>query len=322
MVPERSDGSGRPAFARGDASGGAARPVDTEDVALVQFETDDGALGSVVVSQVSPGRKNRLWIEWSTAEESLAFDQESPELLWRGRRDGAALAYRDADLLTAPAARFATLPAGHPQGYADCFDAFVADVYDAIRTGTPPEGMPQFADGRRAVQLTEAVLASAAAGGAWTDVPDLGPAGGAPVKLGFLTACMPERSLEQIAAWAVRAGYEALELAAWPTIGERPFTASHIAADAFDEREAERVRTALGDNGLTLSALAYYDNNLHPDPVEREAIHAHVRACVDAAAALGGVPVGHIRRPRPRPQRRREPARGGAGPAAARRVRE
>ena len=45
-------------------------------------------------------------------------------------------------------------------------------------------------------------------------------------------------------------------------------------------------------NGLELSALAYYDNNLHPDPAQREAIHAHLRACIDAAAALGGVPVG------------------------------
>ena len=170
VVPERSESGGRPAFARGETSG-ALRPVDTEDVAIVQFETDGGALGSVVVSQISPGRKNRLWIEWDTADESLAFDQERPELLWRGRRDGATLAYRDADILTTPAARFSTLPAGHPQGYADCFDAFVADVYAAIRTGTPPEGMPQFADGLRAVQLTEAVLASAAGGGAWTDVP-------------------------------------------------------------------------------------------------------------------------------------------------------
>ena len=49
---------------------------------------------------------------------------------------------------------------------------------------------------------------------------------------------------------------------------------------------------ALEDNGLVLSALAYYDNNLAPDPAEREAYHAHLRACIDAAAALGGVPVG------------------------------
>ena len=49
---------------------------------------------------------------------------------------------------------------------------------------------------------------------------------------------------------------------------------------------------ALDEHGLELSALAYYDNNLHPDPAEREAYHGHVRACIDAAAALGGVPVG------------------------------
>ena len=112
------------------------------------------------------------------------------------------------------------------------------------------------------------------------------------MKLGFLTSCMPERSLEDIAAWAGANGYEALELAAWPHLGDRPFTASHVKADAFDEAEAERVRRALDEHGLVLSALAYYDNNLAPDPAEREAYHAHLRACIDAAAALGGVPVG------------------------------
>jgi len=112
------------------------------------------------------------------------------------------------------------------------------------------------------------------------------------MKLGFLTACMPERPLEEIAAWAAGNGYEALELAAWPQLGDRPFTASHLAADRFDAAEAERVRGTLHQHGLTLSALAYYDNNLHPDPAEREAIHAHLRACVDASAALGAPPVG------------------------------
>ena len=112
------------------------------------------------------------------------------------------------------------------------------------------------------------------------------------MKLGFLTSCMPDRSLEEIAAWAAGNGYEALELAAWPHLGDRPFTASHVKADAFDDAEAERVRRALDEHGLELSALAYYDNNLAPEPAEREGYHAHLRACIDAAAALGGVPVG------------------------------
>jgi sugar phosphate isomerase/epimerase len=103
---------------------------------------------------------------------------------------------------------------------------------------------------------------------------------------------MPERSLEQVVAWAADNGYEALELAAWPRLGDRPFTASHLDVVGFDEGDAERVLELLDRHGLTLSALAYYDNNLDPDPAERAANHAHVRACVDAAALLGGVPVG------------------------------
>jgi sugar phosphate isomerase/epimerase len=112
------------------------------------------------------------------------------------------------------------------------------------------------------------------------------------MKLGFLTASMPERSLEDIAAFARAEGFEALELAAWPGEGNRPFVARHLAPEAFDGAERERVQAALEGNGLTLSALAYYDNNLHPDPAEREAIHTHLRACIDAASQLGGVPVG------------------------------
>ena len=47
------------------------------------------------------------------------------------------------------------------------------------------------------------------------------------MKLGFLTACLPNRSLEQIAAWASENAFEALEVAAWPDLGDRPFTATH-----------------------------------------------------------------------------------------------
>ena len=132
----------------------------TEDAAIVQFETDRGAIGSTVVSQISAGRKNRLWLEIAGAEESLAFNQEQPESLWAGRREAATLIQRDPEHLSAAARSYATLPAGHPQGYADCFDAFVAEVYDAVETGATPEGLPVFADGLRTARLTDAVLTS------------------------------------------------------------------------------------------------------------------------------------------------------------------
>jgi predicted dehydrogenase len=167
-VPERLADSARRAFAGGNSTG-ESRPVSTEDVALVQFETDRGALGSVVISQVSAGRKNRLWIELDGSESALAFDQEQPEQLWAGRRDNESIVRRDPESLSPAAARYATLPGGHPQGYADCFGAFVADFYEGIETGVQPAGLPVFADGLRAVHITEAVLRSAASG-EWVDV--------------------------------------------------------------------------------------------------------------------------------------------------------
>ncbi len=159
-VPERVRDAGRQAFGSG-SDGGGLRPVSTEDAAVVQFETDAGALGSVVVSQISAGRKNRLWIELDGSEEAIAFDQEHPEELWCGRRETLTVVRRDPATLSPAAARFATLPGGHPQGYADCFDAFVADFYDGVRDGELAEGTPTFSDGLRAALITDAVLTSA-----------------------------------------------------------------------------------------------------------------------------------------------------------------
>src|SRR6185503_4051166 len=59
----------------------------TEDAVILQFETDRGAVGSAVVSQISAGRKNMLALEIDGANEALAFNQEGPEELWVGRRE-------------------------------------------------------------------------------------------------------------------------------------------------------------------------------------------------------------------------------------------
>ncbi|MFF5207782.1 Gfo/Idh/MocA family protein [Streptosporangium sp. NPDC000396] len=138
-------------------------PVLTEDMVTVQFRTGGGALGSVTTSQVSPGRKNRLFLEVSGTEESLAFDQEQPELLWVGRRDGSRVLVRDPSTLSPAALPYSPLPAGHAQGYHDCFDAFVADSYAALR-GEHRDGLPTFEDGARAARICAAVLTSARTG--------------------------------------------------------------------------------------------------------------------------------------------------------------
>jgi predicted dehydrogenase len=159
-LPERYTSLAHAAF-ESAIGHGEPKAIATEDAALIQFETDQGAIGTAVISQISAGRKNRLLLELDGAEEALEFNQEEPESLWVGRREAVTLLKRDPEHLTAAAARYAQLPPGHPQGYGDCFDAFVAETYAAIATGEIPDGLPGFKDGLRAARITDAVLASA-----------------------------------------------------------------------------------------------------------------------------------------------------------------
>lgn len=161
-VPERVTGDGP------SGSAGVQR-VGTEDAATLVFETDRGAVGSLVASQVTPGRKNRLWFSLDGATTSLAFDQELPESLWVGSRESTTLVTRGSAGMSGAAQRLSVLPAGHPQGYQDCFNSFVFDVYAAV-AGEMPSGLPRFEDGLRAAVLTEAVLASSASR-SWVEVP-------------------------------------------------------------------------------------------------------------------------------------------------------
>jgi sugar phosphate isomerase/epimerase len=112
------------------------------------------------------------------------------------------------------------------------------------------------------------------------------------MKLGFLTACLPGVPLTKIADWASAHEFEALEVAVWPEAPGRPFEASHIDVASLDAAGAERVCSYLGDRGLEISALAYYENNLHPDQQVRSGIRAHLRSCIDAAKLLGCPYVG------------------------------
>ncbi len=112
------------------------------------------------------------------------------------------------------------------------------------------------------------------------------------MKLGFLTACLPGLALSDIAAWASTAGYEALEVAVWPSTGSRDFEASHVDVANFGAGEAEQVSELFAKHGLLLSSLAYYENNLHPDEARRAAIAEHVKRAIDAAALLGVETVG------------------------------
>ena len=106
------------------------------------------------------------------------------------------------------------------------------------------------------------------------------------MKLGLLTAAFPSLSLEEVARWARDNGFDALEIACWPSAGgerRRYAGVAHVDVEDFDPRA---VRALTKRHGLEISALAYYPNNLDPDPAAREAANAHLRRVIEAAQRL------------------------------------
>jgi predicted dehydrogenase len=170
------------AFARGARSVSEPFAVRSEDLATVLVRFDGGAKGCVSVGQVCAGHKNDLWFEASGRRASLRWRQEQQNELWVGRRDAAnAVLPKDPNLLAPGAARYARLPAGHQEGWADAFFNVLRDIYGVIldraegrRPSDPkPPAFATFEDGYHAACVVEAVLDSHRRGGAWTKVPAL-----------------------------------------------------------------------------------------------------------------------------------------------------
>ncbi|PYY60719.1 sugar phosphate isomerase/epimerase [Curtobacterium sp. MCSS17_011] len=112
------------------------------------------------------------------------------------------------------------------------------------------------------------------------------------MKLGMLTACLPGWSLDRIAGFAQQQGYERLEVAVWPGTGGRDFEAAHLPVATFTDEDALATRDLLDRTGLEISALAYYENNLHQDPLRRAEVRTHLKKAIDTAQTLGVPYVG------------------------------
>jgi predicted dehydrogenase len=137
--------------------------IATEDLAHVLLRFEGGASGSVVVSQVSAGRKNMLAFELDGADAALAWHSERPEELWLGHRERPnETLLRDPGLLAPEARATTTLPGGHAEGFAETFRELYRRVYRAVESGGPPAepDYPTFVDGHWENVLGEAIALS------------------------------------------------------------------------------------------------------------------------------------------------------------------
>lgn len=110
--------------------------------------------------------------------------------------------------------------------------------------------------------------------------------------LGFLTVCLGNMPLREKAEWAADNGFKALEVACWPYDNDRDYSSCDIDVDKLTKSGAQEIKEYIKALGLTITSLAYYDNNLHCDPQKRAFINNHVKKCIDAAVLLGVPSVG------------------------------
>lgn len=137
-------------------------PISTEDYATVMLRFDNGNRGVITVSQVSAGRKNRLSLEIAGSKQTFAWNSESPNEMWIGRRDAAnQQLMRDPSLFEKESAALISFPGGHNEGFPDTSKQMFKEVYDHIRK-EKMEGtkFPTFADGLRELVLCEKILES------------------------------------------------------------------------------------------------------------------------------------------------------------------
>jgi sugar phosphate isomerase/epimerase len=108
------------------------------------------------------------------------------------------------------------------------------------------------------------------------------------MKLGFLTAALPDNTLDQAAKWGAENGFQAIEIACWPfeKAARRYAGVTHIDVTTLDKAKAKEIRKMLDDYNLQISSLAYYPNPLHPEADHREMVISHLKKVIEGAALL------------------------------------
>ena len=138
-------------------------PINTEDHATVLLRFDNGSKGSITVSQVNAGRKNRLNIEIAGSVSAVEFNSERPNELWIGKREKAnEQLMKDPSLVHREVRSLVSYPGGHNEGFPDTSKQVFKEVYAAILAGKQPEhpSYPTFADGWRELLIGERIVES------------------------------------------------------------------------------------------------------------------------------------------------------------------
>ena len=109
------------------------------------------------------------------------------------------------------------------------------------------------------------------------------------MKLGFVSAILPDLSLEQVFRFAQEERFGCVELMCWPAgKAERKYAGvTHLDATTMNRTRAEEIRGLCSEYAMTISALGYYPNILDADPEAARVAASHLKRVIKAAEFLG-----------------------------------
>lgn len=109
------------------------------------------------------------------------------------------------------------------------------------------------------------------------------------MKLGFVSAILPELNLDQVLAFAAQEKFSCVEVMCWPQgKAERKYAGiTHIDVDGFNKSKAAEVHALCTKHDVSITALGYYPNALDPNPEVSRVAVKHLKKVIKAAAVLG-----------------------------------
>lgn len=109
------------------------------------------------------------------------------------------------------------------------------------------------------------------------------------MKLGFVSAILPDLSLEEVVAFAAESGYGCIEIMCWPKgKAERRYAGvTHIDVTTLTAEQAGEINDLFAEHQVSISGLGYYPNPLAPDEAEARVYVEHIKAVIVAAQQLG-----------------------------------
>ena len=109
------------------------------------------------------------------------------------------------------------------------------------------------------------------------------------MQLGFVSAIVPDLTLDEVFDLAAVSGYECVELMCWPRgkADRRYAGVTHIDVGELDPGGVARIWNSAKSHGIDISGLGYYPNPLTPDVAESEVACSHIKRVITAARMLG-----------------------------------